>query len=194
MFRYAIGLTLGLLLAMSGWAQASDDIPLEKVPAAVRKAADIAAPKMRWKSAQSNINDDKAYALVGADDKGRSVYVVVNPDGKVQSVSTTITLKEVPKSVLASIGKKPAGAVVLQNLVSIETIGPDSKTLQSYRFVADVPRQRRDDDDAPPDPERIADPERIEEEIANSSFTFSFYVSPQGAVKGWPSAQELLGK
>jgi Rieske Fe-S protein len=87
----------------------SADVPLDKVPGAVRKAADKAVSKAKWIGATKNTEDgETTYELDGTDSKGREVTVVVAPDGTVHEIEKEIPMKEVPKVVTEALKKKLA--------------------------------------------------------------------------------------
>ena len=101
-----------LLLAVSRPAVATagdgpEDVPLDKVPAVVKKAAEKAAPGIIWDEATKE-TDGKlvVYTLTGENAKMRSVSVEVTAAGKVREVSTEIPLDEVPKAVAAALAKR----------------------------------------------------------------------------------------
>ena len=79
-----------------------EDLPMNKVPANVRKAAEKEVPGGKWESASSQV----IYELEGTDAKGRAVTVEVDDEGEVGDVSTELAVKEVPETVLSALKAK----------------------------------------------------------------------------------------
>lgn len=88
--------------------QADDDeIPLDKVPANIRKAADAAVPKAKWEAAYKYEEEGKLYYdLEGRNSKGRAVVVTLAKDGEVESVETEIPVRELPEVVRQAVKAK----------------------------------------------------------------------------------------
>lgn len=84
-----------------------DDIPIDKLPAAVKKAIDAAVPKAKWTTAGKSEEDKKvSYEIEGEDAKGRYVWVEVTAEGKVVEVQTEVPLKDAPKVVADALTKQ----------------------------------------------------------------------------------------
>jgi hypothetical protein len=91
---------MGLLAAAVAAARADEEeVKLADVPAAVRKAADKAAPKATWKEASKETEEGKTtYELSGTMPVGqdtREVSVEVTSEGKVIELEVEIPLKQV---------------------------------------------------------------------------------------------------
>ena len=103
----AVGLAGLITSAASGQHEKDRKIDLPKVPAAVKKAADTAAPGVTWHHASKETEEGKTiYELTGKDTKGRKVEVSVTPEGEVMEVETAIPLSEVPKVALDAFKAK----------------------------------------------------------------------------------------
>jgi uncharacterized membrane protein YkoI len=106
-------LSFGMLVAATGPVLASDEerVPLDRVPAAAKAAADKAVPGVRWKKAEKEQEDGKTiYELKGRDPKGKKIEVEVSPDGKQVSVEEKISLDAVPTAVKQAADKAVPGA------------------------------------------------------------------------------------
>jgi hypothetical protein len=78
------------------------DIPVDKVPAALRAAADKLFPKAKWADAHHARHDDEErYELLGEDAKGASLSVEGTIKGAVTGVEREIDPKDLPKPVTA---------------------------------------------------------------------------------------------
>ena len=86
---------------------ATDEIDLAKVPAKVRRAADLAVPGAKWSTAFKDEEDGETYfELEGKDRRQRVVTVEVSADGEVNEVETEMPLAEVRESVQATLKKR----------------------------------------------------------------------------------------
>jgi hypothetical protein len=110
--RYGIvALSVAGLLAAVAMARGDDEaIKLSDVPAAVRKAADKAAPKATWTGATKETDEGKTiYSLSGTIPVGgedREVAVDVTAEGKVLEVEVQIPLKSVDPRILGLVKAK----------------------------------------------------------------------------------------
>jgi hypothetical protein len=87
--------------------EADDEIPLDKVPEKVRKAADAAVPKATWETAYRSEEDKVVtFELEGKNSQGREITVTLTPDGKVEELETEIPLKDVPQAVKDTLKAK----------------------------------------------------------------------------------------
>jgi hypothetical protein len=97
-----------------------DEVALDKVPAAITKAANEAAPKTKWMSAYQEVDGGMvSYELDGQDSQGHDVNVVLTADAKVTVVELQIDLKQVPQPVRTTVmaklpSFKPAAAFVIR--------------------------------------------------------------------------------
>jgi len=86
---------------------AVDEIALAKVPAKVRRAADLAVPGAKWSNAFEDEEDGEIYfELEGKDRRQRAVTVEVSGEGEVNEVETEIPLEEVREGVQATLKKR----------------------------------------------------------------------------------------
>jgi hypothetical protein len=132
----------GLVAVLVVWAIASTTgargqdgpIDLAKVPAKVRKAAEVAVPGAKLTSAFKGVEDGATYyELSGKNPQGRAVEIEVTASGRVEAVETAISFREVPRVVLDALrakmkGFKPETAEVVTQggkLVGYEFEGED---------------------------------------------------------------------
>lgn len=83
-----------------------DEIPLDSVPANIRKAADAAVPKARWEAAYRYEEEGKLYYELEGRNKNRSVVVTLTSDGAVDSIETEIPVRDVPEVVRQAVKAK----------------------------------------------------------------------------------------
>lgn len=100
----AVGLAGLITSAALGQQEKEQRIDLAKVPAAVKKAADMAAPGVTWHHASKETKT--IYELTGKNAHGREVEVEVTPEGEVIEIETAIPLSEVPKVALDAFKAK----------------------------------------------------------------------------------------
>jgi hypothetical protein len=103
-------LALGLLLALAAAATAGGDeeeVPLDKVPAAARKAAEKEFPKAKWLGAtRETVDGVVVYTLDGELRKDKAVAVEVTAAGVVREVSVEVAMADVPEVVRAALKAK----------------------------------------------------------------------------------------
>jgi len=117
-----------------------EEIPLAKVPAVVRKAADKAVTGATWTTAYLVRDEEKSfYELEGKIAKGRVVIVTITPDGIAEDVTTEIPVKEVPESVMAALKAKYPR---FKSKVAFE-ISEDGK-VTGYDFEGRRPKDKHD--------------------------------------------------
>ena len=105
-------LAVGLTLNVVGTACAEDDdaIAVSKVPAVARRAAEQAAPQVRFSKAYKDVDEGKTfYELVGVNPQGREVTVEVTARGVVRQVGTQVATGEIPAVVLDTLRAKTRG-------------------------------------------------------------------------------------
>jgi hypothetical protein len=96
--------------ARAGAGDKEEDLPLDKVPPAVRKSADKTVPKTKWIAATKVTSDGEiSFELDGMDSKGKEVTVVLAEDGTLEEVEREISMKDVPKAVSDALKQKVAG-------------------------------------------------------------------------------------
>ncbi|HMB07643.1 MAG TPA: hypothetical protein VKP69_28415 [Isosphaeraceae bacterium] len=103
-FVLAVGLAGLITSAALGQQEKEQRIDLAKVPATVKKAADMAAPGVTWHHASKEAKT--IYELTGKNAHGREVEVEVTPEGEVIEIETAIPLSEVPKVALDAFKAK----------------------------------------------------------------------------------------
>jgi uncharacterized membrane protein YkoI len=106
-------LSFAMMVGLTSAALAAEEerVPLDKVPAAVKAAADKAAPGVRWKKAEKEQEHGKMiYELKGRDPKGGKMEVEVSPDGKQVSVEKPVSLDAVPTAVKTAANTAVPGA------------------------------------------------------------------------------------
>ena len=80
-------------------AASAEDLALDKIPPAVRRAANRILKGAKWSSAAKHADDGEViYELMGEDANGASLSVEVSSDGKVVSVEREIDPKDLPKA------------------------------------------------------------------------------------------------
>jgi hypothetical protein len=103
-FVLAVSLAGLITSAALGQQEKERRIDLAKVPAAVKRAADMAAPDVTWHHASKETRT--IYELTGKNAHGREVEVEVTPEGEVIEIETAIPLREVPKVALDAFKAK----------------------------------------------------------------------------------------
>lgn len=107
--RIAILVAAAVALALGAAPARGDDdeVPLAKVPAVVRKAADAAVAGAKWSAAYTDRDDSGViYELDGTDAKGRDVIVEITAAGKVREIETEIPIRDVPAGVQKALKAK----------------------------------------------------------------------------------------
>ena len=107
--RFGIAAVLALAGLFASPARADDDetIDLSKVPAVVKKAAERAAPGVKWtRATRETENGQTIYELSGTDAEKIEIEVEVTAAGKVIEVETEVQLSEIPKAVIAAARAK----------------------------------------------------------------------------------------
>ena len=106
--KLAGGTVATAVLALSKpTAAAAADISMDKVPAAIKKAANHVVKDAKWDSAMKSKDDGQDfYELFGTHTKGMNASIEVSADAKVTSVELQIDLKDVPKTAMKSINSR----------------------------------------------------------------------------------------
>jgi hypothetical protein len=119
-----------------------DEIPLAKVPDAVRQAAAKAVPDARWSKAFKSTEDDETvYELAGEDAKGRQVEVELTPAGRVLETERGVPLANVPPlvlGVLKSRGVKPERARAVSQEGKVVAYAFDGRNAKGQAVAARV--------------------------------------------------------
>ncbi len=106
--RSAMGIIT--VLGLSGLvvpARAGEEkIPVEKLPAAVRKAIMSKFPKAEIESASKEVDDGKTIYEVELEIKDRSVDVALKADGTILEIEREVPFDEVPKAVKKKLAAK----------------------------------------------------------------------------------------
>lgn len=130
------GVGAALLLPRRG-ESAEEKIPLNKLPPAIRAAANKAAPKVQWVQVTKQTDDGEVtYELAGVTDKKRLVTVEVDVDAEIVEVNRELDANDVPKPVLTAFrGKFPRAQIdaVFEVLQDDEIVG--------YEFNCTRPRK-----------------------------------------------------
>jgi hypothetical protein len=83
-----------------------EKIPVEKLPAAVRKAIKSKFPKAEIESASKEVADGKMIYEVALEIKDRSVDVAFKADGTILEIEREVPFDEVPKAVKKKLAAK----------------------------------------------------------------------------------------
>ena len=117
-----------------------EEFPLADLPAEVLKAADEAAPKVKWETAYRDEEGKTVlYEVVGKNAEEREVAVLVTAEGKVESVETEILLADVPEVVLDRL-KKKFPRFVASNVFEVQEEGK----VVGYDFEGKRPKDKQD--------------------------------------------------
>jgi hypothetical protein len=118
------------------------DVPLDKVPGPVRKAADKTISKAKWIAASKVTEDGELkYELDGTDSKGKEVTIVIATDGLVLEMEREVSMKEVPKVVTEALKKKLADFKV-----SVVHAVTEDGIVVSYSFEGKRPKDKEEVD------------------------------------------------
>jgi hypothetical protein len=134
------GVAAALIERPTAVRAATDEIELAKLPAKVRRAADLAVPGATWSNAYKDDEDGElVYEIDGKDRQKRSVTVEVSAQGDVNEVETEIPFKEVRENVQAALKKKMPRFKVSAAF----EIREDGK-VAGYNFEGKRPRDKED--------------------------------------------------
>ncbi len=115
------------LLALCVRARGADDkeeeVPLDKVPKAVLTAVRKKFPDAKLQGAAKQAEGELLFYEVLIRHKGRELYVVCEPKGKIVEIDREISVKDLPKPVAEALKKKYAKAGV----VSVEEVTEDDE-------------------------------------------------------------------
>jgi len=127
----AWALALGLVAAPALRADDETKVPLDKVPAAVKKAVEDKFPGATLVQAETEKEDGKTVYEIGIKFKGATIEVTVTPEGTVTCVEKTVELKDVPKAVAAALeAKYPKAEVKL-----VEEVTKGEKVYFEFQIV-----------------------------------------------------------
>ena len=106
--RIAMGIvTVPRPLGPDGPARADEEkIPVDKLPAAVRKAVKKQVPEGRDREAAKEVEDGKTTYEVELEVKDRSVDVALKADGTILEIEREIPFDELPKAVKKKLAAK----------------------------------------------------------------------------------------
>jgi hypothetical protein len=128
-----------LLAAVPAPATADDfetPVAMDRVPAAVRRAAAQAAPGVALTKALKTVEEGTTYyELIGRDAKGREVDVELTARGQVLGVGVEVAWSEVPRGVLDALKAKSRGA----KFTDAEVVSLNGRVI-AYRFEGETPR------------------------------------------------------
>jgi hypothetical protein len=120
---------LGVALTVAATAFGQNGlVPLKDVPKEARKAADRAAPGVKWLLA----NKDQAggYMLLGKDAKKQTVEFLTDAKGEKYAVRVEVPLNGVPAGVTNALRKE----LPTFKPKSVQACGVDTKKTTVYRF------------------------------------------------------------
>lgn len=107
-----------------------ENVPLDKVPAAVMKAVKDKFPKAEIKEASKEVEDGVSKFEVALKDAGRNVDMTMKEDGTVLEVEKEIAEADLPKAVADAFkAKYPKG-----KLGMAEEVSKEGKTLYELHF------------------------------------------------------------
>jgi len=119
-----------------------DPVELKDLPELVRQAADQAVPQAKWAKATKETEDgDTTYELKGSDAKGREVTITLSSAGRVQVITTVLTVTDLPKLVtdvlksLPQVKWKEATEIVEDGVTRYEVEGTDRKDRDSNASI-----------------------------------------------------------
>jgi hypothetical protein len=118
-------------------AQQDEDetpVPMSRVPAAVRQAAEKAAPGVALTKALKTVEEGTTYYdLIGRDARGREVDVEVTARGQVLGVGVEVAMAQVPAAVLNALRAKARG----MTFTDAEAVSLNGKVF-AYRFEGET--------------------------------------------------------
>ncbi len=134
--RRAISRSLLALLGCSLMTVSSrgeeEEIPLDKVPAAVMKTVKEKFPKAEIKKAAKEVEDGKTAIELVLKNEGQDIDVALKEDGTILEIEKTIKVADLPKAVASSLKSKYPKAT----LKKAEEITEGKKTV--YEVVVAV--------------------------------------------------------
>jgi uncharacterized membrane protein YkoI len=112
--RFAMG-TMALfgLSALVVAAGADEEkVPLEKVPAAIRKAVQGKFPKAQVTQAEKEVEDGKTIYEIGLEEDGHHIDVSATEDGTIVEIETEVAAQDLPRAVTDAVkAKYPKGTI-----------------------------------------------------------------------------------
>jgi uncharacterized membrane protein YkoI len=132
---------VALLLLGCLTARADDDeeVPLNKLPKAVTDAVKKRFPKAKLISAEKQKEDGKTLYEVSIEVGQTEIEVTLTPEGKIIEIEKEIAVKDLPKAVKATLGKKypkstieSAAEITRGKVVTygVEIVTKDKKTIE----------------------------------------------------------------
>lgn len=134
--RKAVALAgLGSVMAvLPARADEETAVALNRLPVALVRAAQQAAPGVRLAKAMKTVEGGRAtYDLIGQDPQGREVDVELTPTGEVIGVGIEVPLNKVPRVVLAALKAKGRGIT----FTDAEAVTRNGR-LVAYRFEGET--------------------------------------------------------
>lgn len=112
MTRFALLSPLLLGLAAAAAARPEENVPVKNLPMKVVAAVRGVFPAAKLESATKETEDGETHYTVTLKAGGKEYDVTVHEDGTVTEIAREITLKEVPRPVLAALQKRHPRAKV----------------------------------------------------------------------------------
>ncbi len=104
--RIATWFTPVALLGLFAAAQGDEKIDVGDLPKAVTKAVKEKFPEAKIKGASKEVEDGKTFFEVELSVDGKSVDVVLEPDGDIEAIEKEIEVEDLPKAVIKAIAAK----------------------------------------------------------------------------------------
>jgi uncharacterized membrane protein YkoI len=123
------------LLALVGQIRADEEkVPLDKVPKPVVDAVKAKFPGAELTGASKEAEDGKTVYEVTVKNKGQNIDVTLTPDGTIQLLEKTITTKDLPKAVTATLGAKypKAKHEIVEEVIKVQN---GRETLDYYEVL-----------------------------------------------------------
>ncbi|MFL5243424.1 MAG: PepSY-like domain-containing protein [Gemmataceae bacterium] len=118
------------LVAGGAYLRADEEkVPLDKVPKAVMDAVKKKFPDAKIMGVEKEVEGGKTSYEVAIKNKDQNIDVLLTPEGEITAIEAEISLKDLPKEVVAAMDKKYPKATVKK----VEEITKDGKV--SYEVL-----------------------------------------------------------
>lgn len=137
MAKYAphlFALTTLFLCGNAGFAMDEENVPLDKLPAAIKAAVKARFPDAELVSASKEAVEGKTVFEVSIKNKGQKGDVTFTSDGAITEIELTIERKDVPKPVVATLDAKYPKAT-LAILEQVFKVKDGKENLEYYEFL-----------------------------------------------------------
>ncbi len=134
---WKVFLSCGACLAMtavagSGLAYADEvEVPVDKLPKVVADAVTKKYPKAELVKATKDEEDDEVEYEVTVKENGKLIDITLDSDGDIEGLEKELDLKDLPKSVVDSLGKRFANAT-LQSVEAVCEVDDGTEELKFY--------------------------------------------------------------